>query len=66
MDQKREYHFTEDEVREWLLGFDVIIHLDIYLESKKGDFDKEYLINQLLERYRERMNQKIGRFHTAE
>jgi hypothetical protein len=66
MKEKKEYHFTEQEVKQWLLGFDAEIHLRIFLEGEKDEWSKEYLIKVLLESYQARMNQKISGFEAVD
>lgn len=64
MEEKKEYYFSENEIREWLLGSDAACLLSVYLESEQDEIDKECLIIKLVESYEQRMNQKISRFHT--
>jgi hypothetical protein len=63
MEDKKEYHFNEKEIREWLLGSDAACLLSVYMDSEKDEIDKECLIINLVESYDKRMNQKIRRFY---
>lgn len=54
------YHsINNDEYREFLLGTDVRIDIEIYLKSEKGEFDKEYLIKSIIKSYEKRMSQRL-------
>lgn len=53
------YSLNNDEFREFLIGTDVKIDIEIYLKSEKGEFDKEYLINSIIKTYHKRMSQKL-------
>jgi hypothetical protein len=63
MEDKKEYFFSEKEIREWLIGTDASCLLSVYLESEQDEIDKECLIIKLVESYQKRINQKIGRSH---
>lgn len=56
------YSLTEKEFKHWLFGEDAAMHLKIFLESEKEQFDKDYLIKNLIEVYKKRMNQDLERF----
>jgi hypothetical protein len=66
VEDKKEYFFSETEIREWLIGTDAACLISVYLDSDQDEVSKECLIIKLLESYQKRINQKIGRFYTVD
>ncbi|WP_102346836.1 hypothetical protein [Bacillus sp. Marseille-P3661] len=53
------WHLNNDDFRKFLLGMDVKLQIEIYLNSAKDDFSKEYLINAIIKAYNQRTTQRL-------
>lgn len=53
------WRLNNDEFRNYLLGLDVKCQIEIFLNSDKDDFSKEYLIKAIIEAYHSRMTQQL-------
>ncbi|WP_127490213.1 hypothetical protein [Paenibacillus ehimensis] len=56
----------EQDIRDYFLGFDTRLHIEVYFRGQQTDDDKEYLLRMILESYHVRQHQKLnvgGRKH---